>query len=223
MGLRRKSQSRPQGVISQTLRHNFAAERSEPLARARVPNRHSRISTRNCPMRALHLAVFGAVLALPSVGYSQADGPVGGKVGPGLEFVLDGATRFFPWRAAIWVSPPRAAAGTRRLLRRRIARPSRAAKYARDASMGWIGHRFRQRSPRRRRSKLRPHHAGAQLANPGAPSPRPPVRWGVAQSRPRKAGSVAQAPRCRGDVFCSPDCDKLRRRLSDILSQACYR
>ncbi len=36
-------------------------------------------------MRALHLAVFGAVLALPSVGYSQADGPVGGKVGPGLE------------------------------------------------------------------------------------------------------------------------------------------
>jgi len=36
-------------------------------------------------MRALHLAVIGAMLGFPSVGYSQADGPVGGKVGPGLE------------------------------------------------------------------------------------------------------------------------------------------
>ena len=36
-------------------------------------------------MRALHLVVIGALLAIPSVGYSQADGPVGGKVGPNLE------------------------------------------------------------------------------------------------------------------------------------------
>jgi hypothetical protein len=35
-------------------------------------------------MRALHL-VIGALLAIPSVAYSQADGPVGGKVGPNLE------------------------------------------------------------------------------------------------------------------------------------------
>ena len=36
-------------------------------------------------MRALHLVVIGALLAIPSVTYSQADGPVGGKVGPNLE------------------------------------------------------------------------------------------------------------------------------------------
>ena len=36
-------------------------------------------------MRALHLVVIGALLAIPSVAYSQADGPVGGKVGPNLE------------------------------------------------------------------------------------------------------------------------------------------
>ena len=36
-------------------------------------------------MRVLHLAVIGALLAIPSVANSQNDGPVGGKVGPGLE------------------------------------------------------------------------------------------------------------------------------------------
>jgi hypothetical protein len=36
-------------------------------------------------MRALHLAIIGALLAIPSVGYSQDNGPVGGKVGPNLE------------------------------------------------------------------------------------------------------------------------------------------
>lgn len=36
-------------------------------------------------MRALHLAVIAVVLAIPSVGHAQADGPVGGKVGPNLE------------------------------------------------------------------------------------------------------------------------------------------
>ncbi len=36
-------------------------------------------------MRALHLAVFAVMLAIPSVGYAQADGPVGGKVGANLE------------------------------------------------------------------------------------------------------------------------------------------
>ena len=36
-------------------------------------------------MRVLHLAVIGALLAIPSVAYPQNDGPVGGKVGPGLE------------------------------------------------------------------------------------------------------------------------------------------
>ena len=36
-------------------------------------------------MRALHLAAVAVMLAIPSVGYAQADGPVGGKVGPNLE------------------------------------------------------------------------------------------------------------------------------------------
>jgi hypothetical protein len=36
-------------------------------------------------MRALHLAVIGALLAIPSVAYPQNDGPVGGKVGPNLQ------------------------------------------------------------------------------------------------------------------------------------------
>ena len=36
-------------------------------------------------MRALHLVVIGSLLAIPSVANSQDDGPVGGKVGPGLE------------------------------------------------------------------------------------------------------------------------------------------
>jgi hypothetical protein len=36
-------------------------------------------------MRALHLVVIGALLAIPSFADAQADGPVGGKVGPNLE------------------------------------------------------------------------------------------------------------------------------------------
>ena len=36
-------------------------------------------------MRALHLAVIGALLAIPSAGQAQDNGPVGGKVGPSLQ------------------------------------------------------------------------------------------------------------------------------------------
>jgi hypothetical protein len=36
-------------------------------------------------MRAMHLAFLATLLAIPSAGYAQDDGPVGGKVGPGLE------------------------------------------------------------------------------------------------------------------------------------------
>jgi len=36
-------------------------------------------------MRAVHLAVIGMLLAIPSVGHSQDQGLVGGKVGPNLE------------------------------------------------------------------------------------------------------------------------------------------
>ncbi len=35
-------------------------------------------------MRASHIAVLAAVLALPSVGYAQDNGPVGGRVGSDL-------------------------------------------------------------------------------------------------------------------------------------------
>ncbi len=35
-------------------------------------------------MRASHIALVAAVLAIPSVGHSQQDGPVGGKVGKDL-------------------------------------------------------------------------------------------------------------------------------------------
>jgi hypothetical protein len=35
-------------------------------------------------MRALHLALIATVLAIPSVAYSQTDGPVGGRVGQDL-------------------------------------------------------------------------------------------------------------------------------------------
>src|SRR5258708_26474222 len=42
----------------------------------------SRIPTRSCSMRASHIALILAVLAIPSVGYAQQDnGPVGGPVG----------------------------------------------------------------------------------------------------------------------------------------------
>jgi hypothetical protein len=36
-------------------------------------------------MRALHLAVMGSLLAIPSVCHSQDNGPVGSRVGPNLE------------------------------------------------------------------------------------------------------------------------------------------
>ena len=35
-------------------------------------------------MRVSHIAVIAAVLAIPSVGYAQQDGPVGGRVGSDL-------------------------------------------------------------------------------------------------------------------------------------------
>jgi hypothetical protein len=35
-------------------------------------------------MRASHIGIFAAVLAIPSIGYAQQDGPVGGKVGADL-------------------------------------------------------------------------------------------------------------------------------------------
>jgi hypothetical protein len=35
-------------------------------------------------MRVSHIAVLAAVLAIPSVGYAQQDGPVGGRVGSDL-------------------------------------------------------------------------------------------------------------------------------------------
>ena len=35
-------------------------------------------------MRASHIVLIAAVLAIPSVGYAQQDGPVGGKVGSDL-------------------------------------------------------------------------------------------------------------------------------------------
>jgi hypothetical protein len=54
-------------------------------------------------MRALHLAVVGALFAIPSVGYSQDDGPVGGKVGPNLE-----STPARPGSSPGAWSPPRA-------------------------------------------------------------------------------------------------------------------
>src|SRR5579872_5989333 len=42
------------------------------------------ISTRSVSMRASHIAVIGALLAFPTVAYSQQDnGPVGGMVGAG--------------------------------------------------------------------------------------------------------------------------------------------
>ena len=78
-------------------------------------------------MRALHLVVIGAVLAIPSVGYSQADGPVGGKVGPNLESPSTAQPGASLGTQPYGARPPGAAAGTRRLRGRRIARASRAA------------------------------------------------------------------------------------------------
>jgi hypothetical protein len=62
----------------------ITAERLEPVAKAHVLNRYPHNSTRSFPMRASHIALIAAVLAIPSVGYSQQDGPVGGKVGSDL-------------------------------------------------------------------------------------------------------------------------------------------
>ena len=77
-------------------------------------------------MRALHLVVIGALLAIPSVAYSQADGPVGGKVGPNLE-----SPSTTQPGASLGTQPyarsAGAAAGTRRLRGLGLARASRAA------------------------------------------------------------------------------------------------
>jgi hypothetical protein len=40
--------------------------------------------TRRFQMRAFYIAVLAAMAAIPSVGYAQQDGPVGGKVGSDL-------------------------------------------------------------------------------------------------------------------------------------------
>jgi hypothetical protein len=63
------------------LLHMIRAQRSERLANRL---RFSRMLTRRFQMRALTIAVIAAVLAIPSVGYAQQDGPVGGKVGSDL-------------------------------------------------------------------------------------------------------------------------------------------
>ena len=78
-------------------------------------------------MRALHLVVIGALLAIPSVGYSQADGPVGGKVGPDLESPSTAQPGSSLRGRSHMALALHAAAGTRRLRGLRIARASRAA------------------------------------------------------------------------------------------------
>ena len=76
-------------------------------------------------MRTLPIAVVAATLTIPSAGYSQDQGLVGGKVGPNLEIVLGGATgaRLLR-REPLWRSPSRAA-GTPWVRGRGLARPGR--------------------------------------------------------------------------------------------------
>jgi hypothetical protein len=54
-------------------------------------------------MRAPHIAVIAALFAIPSVGYAQQDGPVGGKVGADLS---TSTTQPSPSAAARAYSPP---------------------------------------------------------------------------------------------------------------------
>jgi len=57
-------------------------------------------------MRALQIAIIAALLTMPSVGYAQDQGLVGGKVGPGLESSdTDRSTSSFSNPYAV---PPRA-------------------------------------------------------------------------------------------------------------------
>ncbi len=56
-------------------------------------------------MRASHIAVIAAVLAIPSVAFAQQDGPVGGRVGSDLSTTTTPA-KPLPWGgAALWRLP----------------------------------------------------------------------------------------------------------------------
>ena len=109
-------------------------------------------------MRASHIALILAVLAIPSVGYAQQDngsvgGPVGGPVG-GMVGPEGWATTPFAW-VAIWVT--HSSGPGHRLLGRHHGRPGRlasgcrgrgAAKCTRHAASGRNRLRFHQRSAR---------------------------------------------------------------------------
>jgi hypothetical protein len=102
-------------------------------------------------MRASHIALIAAVVAIPSVGYAQQDnGPVGGMVGP------EGSSSLGPS-----LGQPRPSLGSpygvypskrpaRGLLRLGQSQPDRAAKCARHASTRRNGFRLDQRSSRAR-------------------------------------------------------------------------
>jgi hypothetical protein len=65
-------------------------------------------------MRALTIAVIAAVLAIPSVGYAQQDGPVGGKVGSDLSTTTtqpNPSVGSRPWGAPAQVGHPAGYAG----------------------------------------------------------------------------------------------------------------
>jgi hypothetical protein len=75
-------------------------------------------------MRALHLVAIAAMLAIPTVGYAQADGPVGGKVGPNLESSLP--------------AQPGASLGTQSYGSRPPGPPQERAGYAGSVSPGQV-------------------------------------------------------------------------------------
>ena len=65
-------------------------------------------------MRAFHIAVIAAVLAIPSVVHAQQDGPVGGKVGADLSTTptpSGPAVGSRPWAAPAQVGHPAGYAG----------------------------------------------------------------------------------------------------------------
>lgn len=115
--------------------------------------------TRSCSMRTLPIAVVAGMLTISSPGFSQDQGLVGGKVGPGLESSSPAQPGSSPLRR-----PSASAAGTPWLLGYRGARPGRLTKHARHAALGRDGYRLRQRSPCPSRSKHGSHHAGPKLA-----------------------------------------------------------